>query len=138
MPVAEVLQHEEIAPEPLQAFYRNAGLATEIDADGDLLVSSGVTCYVIPTQKRDRVLLMAFVGAKDDVDDSRKVEFANSINNRLSMIRSRVNDQGRIIFDYSMPIEGGVTAAALVAVTQFFLDAVAYAVKHCDEGGILR
>ena len=138
MPAAEVLQPEDIAPESLQALYDQAGLQTEIDADGDLLVTSGISCYVIPTKQRDRILLMAFVGTKEDVDRDPKVEFANRVNNQLSLIRSRVNDSGRVILDYYIPVEGGIAAEAVVSVTRFFLDATAHAVSNCDDDHILR
>jgi hypothetical protein len=138
MPVAEVLLPEDISREPLQTLYDNAGLRTQVDSDGDLLVSSGVTCYVIPTQQRDRILLLAFLGTKDDVDRDQKIEFANRVNNQVSTVRARVNEKERVVFDYHIPVDGGITGAAIVEATQFFLQATAHAANQCDEADIIR
>ena len=138
MPAAEVLMPEDISLEPLQALYDSAGLQTQIDSDGDLVVTSGVTCYAIPTQHRDRIMLLAFLGTKDDVGRVQKLEFANRVNNQLSTVRARVSQKDRVVFDYHIPIEGGITGEAIVAATQFFLQATAHAVGQCDEANIVR
>ena len=41
MRVAEVRKPEDISLEPLQAFYDSAGLSTQVDSDGDLVVRTG-------------------------------------------------------------------------------------------------
>lgn len=138
MPAAEVLLPEDISLEPLQALYDSAGLETQIDSDGDLVVTSGVTCYAIPTQHRDRIMLLAFLGTKDDANRDQKLEFANRVNNQLSTVRARVNQKERVVFDYHIPVEGGITGDAIVAATQFFLQATAHAVGQCDEANIVR
>ena len=138
MPATEVLLPEDISPASLQALYNDAGLQTEIDSDGDLVVSKGVTCYAIPTQHRDHIILLAFLGTKDDADRDQKLAFANLVNNQLATVRARVNQKQRVVFDYHIPVEGGITGDAIVAATRFFLQATAHAVSQCDEAGIVR
>lgn len=138
MSAAEVLLPEDIALEPLQALYNRAGLRTEVDADGDLAVTCGVTCYAIPTEQRDRILLLAFVGTKDDVGRDEKMEFVNRVNNQVSAVRARVSRKEAVVFDYHIPIEGGITGKAIVEATQFFLQATAYAASQCDDADIVR
>lgn len=138
MPAAETLLPEDIAVEPLQAIYDEAGLQTEVDAEGDLIVSRGIPCYVIPTQRHDRILLLAFVGTQDEADRASKFEFANRVNNQISTVRARVNEKDRVIFDYYIPVEGGITAQAVLLATQLFLQATAHAIRECDEDKILR
>jgi hypothetical protein len=138
MRVAEVLTSEDVTLEALQALYESAGLETRVDSDGDLAVTSGVTCYAIPTQRQDGILLLAFLGTRHDVGRDQKIEFSNRVNNQISTVRARVNRKGRVVFDYHIPVEGGITGEAIVNATRFFLQATAHAVDQCDEAGIVR
>ena len=133
-----VLMPEDLSLEPLQVLYEQAGLETSVDSDGDLVVSRGVTCYVIPTQQKERILLLTFVGMKDGVEPQQKLAFANHVNNEISTVRAHVNRKGAVVFDYHIPVEGGTTADAIVAATRFFLVAIAHAIDRCDEQDIVR
>jgi hypothetical protein len=138
MQAAKTLLPDDLGPELLQELYDDAGLQTHVDSDGDLIVTSGVSCYAIPTRQRDRVLLLAFLGTKEGVGRELKIEFANRVNNDLAAVRARVNQSDRVVFDYHIPVEGGITGEAIVAATTFFLQATAYAANHCDEADIVR
>ena len=138
MPAADVLLPEDLALEPLQSLYDSGGLQTQVDSGGDLIVTSGVSCYAIPTRQCDRILLLAFLGTKDNVGRDLKMEFANRVNNELSTIRARVNENDRVIFDFYIPVEGGITGEAILAATKFFLQATTYAANHCDDAQIVR
>jgi hypothetical protein len=132
-----LLNPSDLGQERLQAIYERAELETRID-DGDLIVTDGLSCYAIPTRERDRILLLALVGVRDDAEPETKLEFVNRVNNEISTIRARVNAKGRVLFDYHIPVDGGITEHAIVLATKFFLNAVAYAAGTCDEGDILR
>lgn len=138
MTTPEILQPDDISVECLQSLYDEAGLQTNIDSDGDLSVTVGVTCYAIPAEHRDRILLLAFVGIREDVSHEQKVEFANRVNNQVSTVRARVTNKGSVMFDYHIPIEGGITGAAIVAATRFFLEAAVHAADQCDNDQIIR
>lgn len=138
MQSSDVLTPTDIAIEPLQALYDRAGLQTSIDADGDLVVARGVTCYAIPTQNCERILLITYIGMKSDVDRLEKLEFTNRVNNECSTVRAHVNRKDAVVFDFHIPIDGGVTGQAIVAATQFFLLATAHAIDQCDEDNIVR
>ena len=138
MPLSDIVHPEDLDQPTLRSFYDDAELKTSIDSDGDLLVSRGVTCYAIPTKDKCRLLLLAFVGAREGAERNEKLEFANRVNNETSTIRARVNPKESIVFDYHVPIEGGVSGKAIVAATEFFLLAAAHAVDQCDETGVVR
>jgi hypothetical protein len=138
MPAAQVLQPQDIAIQPLRDLYDQAGLQTGIDSDGDLVVTRGVACYAIPARDGERIVLLSFVGIKDDVGHDQRIEFANRVNNEISVVRARVNDKQAVVFDYHIPIEGGVTGEAIVAATRFFLLAAAHAIDLCDQADIVR
>lgn len=138
MPPTELLMPDDLEVARLQSLYDDAGLETMLDSEGDLAVTSGVTCYAIPSQQKDRIQLLAFVGVKDEVEYGDKMEFANRVNNQVSTVRARVNRKGTVLFDSHIPVEGGITGSAIVQATQFFLQATAYAANQCDDDGIVR
>jgi hypothetical protein len=138
MQPSDVLMPADIAVERLQALYESGGLQTSIDADGDLVVTRGVTCYAIPTGRCEQILLITYVGIKDEVDRQQKLEFANRVNNECSTVRAHVNRKQAVVFDFHIPVDGGVTGQAIVAATQFFLLATAHAIDQCDAADIVR
>jgi len=138
MQFPEVLLPKDIAIEPLQAIYDRAGLETRIDSDGDLVVTRGVTCYVMPSEQRGRIMLLTFVGIKQDTKRGQKLEFANRVNNEVVAVRAHVNRKENVVFDYHIPVDGGVTGEAILAATEFFLIAIAHAIDRCDDDEIVR
>jgi hypothetical protein len=138
MPAAEILLPDDLALDQLRSLYESGGLQTQVDSEGDLIVTSRVSCYAIPTRQRDRILLLAFLGTKDDAGRDLKIDFANRVNNELATVRARVNQNDRVVFDYYIPVEGGITGEAIVAATRFFLQATAHAANYCDEADIVR
>jgi hypothetical protein len=138
MKFPEMFRPEDLTNDALQTIYEQAGLETDYDSEGDLVVTRGVTCYAIPTPDRARILLLSFVGIKDGVERDDKLEFANRVNNQIAAVRAHVNAKGAVVFDSPIPIEGGIAADAIVAATQFFLIAIAHAIDLCDEADIVR
>lgn len=138
MSEAAVLNPEDISVDALKSLYESAQLKTAIDEEGDLIVSEGVSCYAIPTKDGDRILLLAFVGTRDEVDRNAKLEFANRVNNEVATVRARVSGEERVVLDYYLPVDGGVSGEALVNATRFFMQAITYAARNCDEDNIVR
>lgn len=138
MSEAAVLDRGDISVESLKALYESAQLETALDEEGDLIITEGVSCYAIPTTAGDRILLLAFVGTRDEVDRNAKLEFANRVNNEVATVRARVSGEERVVLDYYLPVDGGVSAQALVNATRFFMQAIMYAARNCDEDNIVR
>ncbi|MCA9137321.1 MAG: YbjN domain-containing protein [Planctomycetales bacterium] len=138
MQFPEILLPNDISVESLQRLFQEANLETRIDGDGDLVVTRGVTCYVIPTQDSVRLLLLTFVGTKDEATTAQKIDFANRVNNQIATVRAHVNQKEKVVFDSHIPIDGGITGVAIVAATKFFLIAIAHAIDSCDDADIVR
>ncbi len=138
MTVPDLFFPDDVSNETLQPLYDQAGLETRIDGDGDLAVTRGVTCYAIPTPERARILLLTFVGIKQDVSRIEKLEFCNRVNNQIAAVRAHVNSKENVVFDSHIPIDGGVAGNAIAAATKFFLIAIAHAIDLCDEDDIVR
>lgn len=138
MKSTEILFPDDISNDVLQPLYDEAGLQTRIDGDGDLVVTRGVTCYAIVTEDKARILLLTFVGTKENVTRTQKLEFTNRVCNKIASVRAHVNNKENVVFDSHVPLDGGVTGAMIVAATKFFLIAIAHAIDLCDEEDIVR
>jgi hypothetical protein len=138
MPVNEVLRPEDLSGETLDALYEPTDLETRRDHEGDLVVTRGVSCYVMPTAENERIMLMTFVGIKEDIERDDKLEFVNRVNNEISSVRGHVNERESVVFDYHIPIRGGISGEAIVEATRFFLLAIAHAIDRCDQDDIVR
>ncbi|QDV41648.1 hypothetical protein Enr13x_14910 [Stieleria neptunia] len=138
MPINEVLRPSDLTAELLDAIFEPTDLEVRRDNDGDLVVTRGVSCYVMQTAENERLMLMTFVGVKENTDRSAKLEFVNRVNNDISTVRAHVNERESIVFDYHIPIRGGIGAEAIVEATRFFLLASAHAIDRCDQDDIVR
>jgi hypothetical protein len=138
MPVNEVLRPEDLSEEMLEALFEPTDLETRRDHDGDLVVTRGVSCYLMPIAENERIMLMAFVGVKENTERADKLEFVNRVNNDISTVRGHVNDREAVVFDYHIPIRGGISGEAIVEATRFFLLAIAHAIDRCDHDDIVR
>lgn len=138
MPINEVLRPEDIVEDTLEAIFDPTDLQTRRDQDGDLIVTRGVSCYVMPAAQNERILLMAFVGVKENVERRDKLEFVNRVNNEVASVRGHVNERESIVFDYHIPVRGGISSEAIVEATRFFLLAISHAIDHCDQDAIVR
>lgn len=135
---SELLPSAALTTDRLRQLFDEAGLDTRVDDDGDLVVTRGVTCYVLPAEHGEQIMLLTYAGIKDSADRSQKLEFCNRVNNEISRVRAHVNRKEKVVMDYHIPVEGGVTAAAVVAATEFFLLAIAHAIDRCDLAEIVR
>ena len=138
MPVNEMLRPEDLSDQLLEAIFEPTDLETRRDDDGDLVVTRGVSCYVMPTAENERIMLMTFVGMKEGVDRAEKLEFVNRVNNDMSVVRGHVNERESVVFDYHIPVRGGISGEAIVEATRFFLLVIAHAIDRCDQGDIVR
>lgn len=127
----------DITSERLQELYTAAGMQAQIDEDGDLCVSDGATCYVLPTSAGDRIQLMAVVGTREAASREACLELANRVNNEISTVRARVTPRGSLVFDYHIPIDGGTSERAVVLATRFFLTAALEAIRRCDQDDVV-
>lgn len=65
------------------------------------------------------------------------LRFVNRINTSISVVRAAYHDNGIIIFDYTVPVRGGITKAAVVLAIQFFMGAVRAGIAECDIDGLI-
>ncbi|MCR9119405.1 MAG: YbjN domain-containing protein [bacterium] len=123
----------------LRDAFETAGLRTEIDPQGDLLVEhEEVKCVVLPTESGNRIQLVAFFGSKPGRPRSSQLEFCNRVNEDFTVVRACIseNDEG-LIFDYFIPVAGGVTTDCIVLAAKFFLSATYAAIEQHDTEDVV-
>lgn len=141
------MQGELITPEMLEncnadvlrSAFADVGISTEIDSEGDLLVEfENIKCLVLPAESGQRIHLVAPFGAAENRPRSSQLEFCNRVNEDFTVVRAYVseNDEG-LIFDYFIPVVGGISVDCVVQATKFFLSATYAAIEEHDTEDVV-
>ena len=120
--MADVLSPREAKdPSALQNLFEEAYMDTTVDSDGDLRVEEdGLGCYVLPINDGNRIKLLTVWQARSGSTPSKRLEFANRVNDGIITVRVSIGDD-LIFFDYYIPVEGGITKKAIILATKHFL-----------------
>jgi hypothetical protein len=65
------------------------------------------------------------------------MRFVNRVNDGLMMIRASLTSDGRLYFDYYIPIEGGITKKAVVLAVRRFLSYLAAAMEQDTDNVVV-
>jgi hypothetical protein len=133
----EIVTPELITIPMLKSLFDAAFMETSIDSDGDLYVKADTGCYVMPTKSKDRIHLLAQFRADEKSSRQARLELANRINYEMSTVRSYLNDKGNVVFDYYIPVEGGITKKAIVMATRFFLSVIVSGIRQHDSDNVV-
>jgi hypothetical protein len=133
----EVVTQDQITIPMLKSLFDAAFMETSIDSDGDLYVKGDTGCYVMPTKSKDRIHLLAQFRADEKSSKQARMELANRINYEMSTVRAYLNDKGNLVFDYYIPVEGGITKKAIVLATRFFLSVVVSSIRQYDSDNVV-
>ena len=136
MATEEVVHPQNISKDMLQSLFESAYMDTSRDSDGDLRVKDGYSFYVFPHKEGNRILLIAGFGAKPESSIADRLSFVNKVNDDLVVIRAYMRDNSNFAFDYSIPVEGGITKRAIVLATKFFAAVLQDALRK-DEKGVV-
>ena len=127
---------DNLTQDLLRSLYDGAFLETSLDDDGDLRVKDRISCWVMPSERKDRIKLLANFGFEKKATEIQRLTLVNAINAEYVVVRAVVaplNDVLRI--DYDILVEGGVTARAIVMGTKRFMAIAIEAIK--EYGGDL-
>ncbi len=129
----ELIGPENLTKDLLKSIFDAAMMDVEVDDEGDLFVrDASIGCYVLPSDAKDRIRLLAFFKQNENVSHQDKLEVANEINRQYVFVRVAVLSNGRVSFDCDIPVSGGLTKKALVMVTKRFLSIPRPAIQDCD------
>lgn len=116
----ELITPENLSKELLKSVLDAAFMEAYFDQDGDLTVKEHVTCYLYPSQSRDRIRFMAQFKFKPGADLLERLECVNHINEEYVVVRASVGANDRLRFTYDLPTAGGITRKALVLTLKRF------------------
>lgn len=111
---------QDVSRDLLEALYEDAGVPTERDVDGDLVVTEPVRFLALPQPAGGYVHLLAFARPAADTTTEGALRFVNAWNDRYAMVRAAVGSEGELVFDHCVWIEGGTPAANVLAATRAF------------------
>jgi len=117
----ELITPDNLSKEQLKSILDAAFMDTSYDDGGDLKVKDGINCFVFPDEnRRDRVRLMSLFGFKPEAPEFLRLEAVNRINNEFIIARATVAGNNSLVFDWDIPISGGITKKAFVLAVKRF------------------
>jgi hypothetical protein len=116
----ELITPENLSKELLKSVLDAALMDAYFDQDGDLTVKEHVTCYVYPSERRDRIRFLAQFRFKPSAGRTERLECVNHINDEYIVVRASVGSNDRLRFTYDLPTGGGITPKALVLTLKRF------------------
>ena len=126
----ELITAENLSKEFLKSILDTAYMETSYDEDGDLTVKERCSCFVFPDEEdKSRIRLMTIFSFKSESSELDRLQSVNRINSEYAIVKATVRETDRLVFNWDIPIAGGITKKAFVlAVKKFCLiphDAVA-------------
>jgi len=132
LPVMEAKPLEPIAVtvESLEAAFKLAGLETARDEDGDLLVRIyGDEANVLLHAKRPWLQFIKAFQIERRADELLKLAAVNELNQQWEMVRFHIAAPDRLVADYVLPYEQGVSPMQLLLTLQGFVATVGQALR---------
>ena len=129
----ELIPPENLSKELLKDVFDAAFMDASFDEDGDLKVKDQVTWYVCPSEKRDRIRLLAQFAFEPSTSELERLECANHINDEYTIVRASVGKNDRLRSSYDIPTAGGVTKKALVLTLKRFCSVPQEAVREYGQ-----
>ncbi|OEU57250.1 MAG: ornithine acetyltransferase [Desulfuromonadales bacterium C00003096] len=121
---------DNLSKELLASIYDDAFMSTSYDDDGDLKVKEGISCFVLPSEKNDRIHFLSMFGFEPGSSEAQRLECVNNINSEYILVNAYVGTNNTLRFKYDLFIEGGMTKKNIVLATKRFLSIPQSAVQE--------
>ncbi len=125
----------EITPQALKEIFDNASLPAEIDSDGEVCVKETYKIWLSTDDNGRFVRFRAAFNASSGARLSKIVDYANTVNNELILIRA-TGLEGAVLFDYYLWSESDVSKKNIVMTYRAFARALEGALAK-DTGSVL-
>ena len=128
----DMITPDNVTKEMLKTIFDAAFMETSFDSDGDLRVTEEISCFFL--LREDRIRLHSVFGFKPHISQEQKLEFVNKINKEYIIVRASVGSSNdKLIFDYDIPLRGGIRKIALVQTVKRFLSIPRPAIKEFGD-----
>jgi hypothetical protein len=109
-----------LSKELLKSILDDAVMENSYDKDGDLVVREQGGCFVILSENKDRIRLLAAYVFKPDVPYATRLEAANNINSKYILVRASVDGDGILYLDHDIMLNDGITKRAFATTVKHF------------------
>ena len=116
----ELITPENVSKEFLKAIFDAAFMDASYDSDGDLRVKDQVSCFVFPSERKDRIRLATYFNFKPEASRLQRLECINHINDEYIIVRAIVGDRDSLRFTCDIPIAGGISKKAFILTCKRF------------------
>lgn len=132
----EIVQAEALSRDVLKALLEAAYLNVSLDEDGDVMVRDSFHSWVMPADGGKWIRLFAQFKGNPDATMGAKLEYVNTVNRDLHLIRVYLRDNGGFTYDQYIPVEGGVSRRAIVFAVRGF-DGLLRSALDLDVGNVV-
>ena len=118
----------QLSTEVLKSIFDAAFIDTEIDDDGDLVVSDDMQVWVEGLPDQDCFQYTAFFRIDKEHPREKLLEACNSFNDSYIGLKASILENNKVItFNYALLMKGGgtITGKEIVRLFKFFQDVVA-------------
>jgi len=136
----ELIPGEEITLQKVSDMVASALMHSRFDADGDLIVDVDGDEILLTHEKGVGLLrYVAIYDVSKAVPLGERHELVNRMNDEMVFTRFTImqRDEGKMIADYGLQYESGLTAHQVVRSLRMFAKATNHAVWKCDKAGLL-
>jgi hypothetical protein len=120
MPTA--ITSETLSKEALKAIFDAAFMDNVYDDEGDLRVKDRVNCWVLPSERRDRIQLMAVFRFKSTATRLQRLEFVNAVNKQYILIKAVAGNNDSLLFYFDILVGDGISGKTLMTCFKRFCD----------------
>ncbi|MBU1235304.1 MAG: YbjN domain-containing protein [Gammaproteobacteria bacterium] len=117
----DLITPENLTKELLASVYDAAFLETSWDNEGDLRVKEKIACFVLPSERKDRIQLLSIFGFVPSATEAQRLQCVNNINRDYILLTATTGRNDTLQFKYELFVEGGITKKNLVLATRRFL-----------------
>jgi tetratricopeptide (TPR) repeat protein len=128
----KLIRPENISLEALRQLFQEAYLEVNIDKDNDLWVVDELKVLVLLAPNGSQIAFRSFAKANENASMLARLQFANRINSSIRVVRATVENNGMMMFDYTVCVVGGITRQALVFALRYFIAAAVVGKEKCD------
>lgn len=128
----DLITPDNVSKELIKSCFDAAYIDAIIDKDGDVQMKDDKV-FLRLTEKKDRIHFMCFFKFKENSQPLARLQCVNSINDEFIMVRASLKET-RLIFDYDLMLDGGVTKKMMVMTAKRFASIPDAAVREHGNG----
>lgn len=129
-----IITSDKLSPNMVKAAFDAAYMKTTTDKDGDITVNEGGRrFYVFVNPDKETIRFVSYATGNRHASSQQRLAYANKINTDLVALRAREDNDGDIIYDYTIITDGGITMRQVVMAAKRFAVLLRMATDKDDE-----